>query len=260
MGRIPTPVQQTGPKPDRRAPATPAALHPSEDLAHLAGALARADFHQRAAVGIHLQQAPLEVAFDPDQKVALLLGRQAHQHLAHAVIAVAQEQALGGLGRQHPLGQHHLRLPGGAQRGGQRVVQAHLDHHGDAHFGKRRPSPPGLGFAHLLFDLWGVGHGEGAAIDGAQAQSLIKRVGMSLRIALGPEGAAHDLLENRDGQERPPLRQRAVGNGLAGKLLHMLGQGASLGNHMKDQTLNQLHGGDERGTTSAQTAAPQYRA
>ena len=85
---------------------------------------------------------------------------------------------------------------------------------------------------------------------------MIKRFGLSHRVALGLEGGLHQLFEDRWGQKSPALGQRPIGDGLAGKLFHMLGQCASLGDHMEDQALDQLHSRDHRGTaaTDATTA------
>jgi hypothetical protein len=49
---------------------------------------------------------------------------------------------------------------------------------------------------------------------------------------------AHDLLEEGGGQERPALRQGAIGDGFAGKLFHVLGERASLGDDVEDQALD----------------------
>ena len=63
---------------------------------------------------------------------------------------------------------------------------------------------------------------------------MIERFRMELRIALGLEGCADQLLEHRRGQQSPALGQRPIGDAFAGKLCHVLGQGASLGDDMKD--------------------------
>jgi hypothetical protein len=55
------------------------------------------------------------------------------------------------------------------------------------------------------------------------------------RVGFGLEGCAHQLFEESRGQKSPALGQRPVGNGLAGDLFHMLGQCASLGDHMEDR-------------------------
>ena len=86
---------------------------------------------------------------------------------------------------------------------------------------------------------------------------MIECLGMLVRIGLGFEGGAHHLLEHGDGQERPPLGQRPVRNDLAGQLLHMLGQCASLGHDMEDQALNQFHRRDHRWTAATNATAAQ---
>ena len=80
---------------------------------------------------------------------------------------------------------------------------------------------------------------------------------MAARVTLGLEGVARDLLEDCGGQERPALRQGAIGDGFAGKLFHMLGERASFGHDVEDQALDHLDRGDERGTTRARAVAPQ---
>ena len=72
----------------------------------------------------------------------LPLRRQTDQQFGHPVIAVVDQQALRRLGRQHPLGQHHLRFAIGPQRGRQRIVQSQFHHHRHADLRKRRPPPP----------------------------------------------------------------------------------------------------------------------
>jgi hypothetical protein len=53
------------------------------------------------------------------------------------------------------------------------------------------------------------------------------------------------------------LGQRPIGDAFAGKLCHVLGQCASLGDDMKDQALNQLHRRDHGRTATTYATASQ---
>ena len=189
----------------------------------------------------------------------LALRRQTDQQFGHPVIAVVDQQALLGLSRQHPLGQHHLRFAFGPQCRRQRIVQSQFHHHRHADLRERRPPPPTPRLAHLLFVLGRVGDRKQTAIHSAQTQPLIKRFRMSGRLALGLKRRVHHLFEHRHGQPRPALGQGPVGNRLAGELFHMLRQCASLRHHMEDQALDQFprtdHGGQRRRTPQRRSRA-----
>ena len=91
--RAPAPVQQTGPQAYRGCQPASAALHPAQNLAYQARRLARANFHQRAAVGIDLQQTPREIPFDPHQEMPLPLCWQTDLQFGRV--------SAGGLPRPH---------------------------------------------------------------------------------------------------------------------------------------------------------------
>jgi hypothetical protein len=127
-------------------------------------------------------------------------------------------------------------------------VQSQFHHHRHAHFGKGRPASAAFGLAHLLFDLRRVGHRKLTAIQSAQSQPVIKRLGMLRGPGLGFEGCGHDLLEERRRQQRPALRERPIGNALTAQSFHMRGQCARGGERMKDQASDQFQGADARRT------------
>ena len=135
--------------------------------------------------------------------------------------------------------------------GGQRIVHAHFEQHGDPQFRERRPPPPRGRFGRRRADLRRVHHAVLGAVERQAPPPAPERVRLSPARRDRAQRPAHQVGKHLPGQAAAPIAPLTVRERFLEQLEEVLGQRAGAFRHMKRERLQDLIERDTRFAAAA---------